>query len=185
MQESSGFLRKKSRLASDLYRSWMLGGRSAGQRCGRRESSERLRRERQNRTDRLKRRGQRSGSGQNGWRIMSGRVMRQPMQGWSTTIGAAEGAFGLLHLRAHGVQVVARRDHGEQQNEHAAESAEKHKRWSCRSSGAARRSSSPPQHTGGQQQGQPTQIKKKLHTNAQVLRKKTPRPTGTASRPSR
>jgi hypothetical protein len=88
-------------------------------------------------------------------------------------VGMVEGAFRLFHLGPHGVQVVGGRDYREQQNECAAESAEKdertRRRASCRTSQNSRRSPSPPQQTGGQQQGEPTEIKKKLHTQYKAL----------------
>jgi hypothetical protein len=75
---------------------------------------------------------------------------------------------GFLHLGAHGVQVVAGRDHREQQNDYAAENAEEDERRSRETFRSAIRAGRsiplPPQQTGGHQQGQPAEIKKKLHT---------------------
>ena len=86
----------------------------------------------------------------------------------SAMAGMAEGALRLFHLGSHGVQVVADRDHGEQQNKYAAESAQEDERVRCRTScwntPTGRSSPSPPQQISGRQQGEPTEIKKKLHT---------------------
>src|SRR6202790_2009310 len=112
----------KLRLTSDLQRGWVFERRSAA--CGRRsrKGSSRLRRERQNRTDLLEL-GCESETGQNGLR-----GMRQRMRCASARAGAAEAAFRLFHRRAHDVQVVGRRDHGKQQNECTAKSAEEDER---------------------------------------------------------
>jgi hypothetical protein len=120
----------KLRLTSDLQRGWVFERRSAA--CGRRgrKSSSRLRRERQNRTDLLELGCERSETGQNGLR-----GMRQRMRCASAIAGAAEAAFRLFHLRTHDVQVVGRRDHGEQQNECTAKSAEEDERGRCRTIG--------------------------------------------------
>ncbi len=79
--------------------------------------------------------------------------------------GMPERAFRLFHLRAHGVQVVAGRNHRKQQDEGTTKNANENKRrnrWiSCWS---ARNSASQPQQICRQQQRQPTEIKKKLHT---------------------
>jgi hypothetical protein len=150
------FSDKKLRLTSDLQRGWVFERRSAA--CGyrRRESSERLRRERQNRADLLELGCQRSETGQSGPRGMGQRV------NWASAIaGAAEAAFRLFHLRTHEVQVVGHRDHWEQQNECTAKGAEKDERGRCRS---IRRSTLPPQQIAGQQKGEPAKIEKKLHT---------------------
>jgi len=71
---------------------------------------------------------------------------------------------GFFHLGPHGVQVVAGRDHREQQNECAAESAHEDDRACCRTIRTGRRIPLPPQQPSGQQQREPTEIKKKLHT---------------------
>lgn len=167
------FRTEKLRLTSDLQRSWVFGRRSAA--CGRtgRESSERLRHERDNRADLLERGRQRSGTGQNGLRRMSQRMCA------SATVGNAEGALRLFHLGPDGVQVVGGRDHREQQNQGAAESANEDERAPRRASyqttRSGRRSPVPPQQTGGNQQREPTEIKKKLHTKWPGLLKETPR----------
>src|ERR1700676_529808 len=110
----------KLRLTSDLQRGWVFERRSAAYGRRGRKSSERLRRERQNRADLLKLGCQRSETGQTG-----PRGMRQRMRRASAIAGTAEAAFRLFHLRAHDVQVVGRRDHGEQQNQCTAKGAEK------------------------------------------------------------
>jgi len=81
--------------------------------------------------------------------------------------GIAKGAFRLFHLGAHGVQVVAGRDYRKQQNECAAESAKENELGRCRTSdGTSQSSPTPPQQPRGQQQREPTEVKKKLHTIA-------------------
>jgi hypothetical protein len=81
---------------------------------------------------------------------------------------AALARRGFLHLGTHGVQVVASRDHREQQNEYAAENADQDERrsrgTSCLTIRAGQKSPLPPQQIRGQQEGQPAEIKKKLHT---------------------
>ncbi len=42
----------------------------------------------------------------------------------SAIAGAAEAAFRLFHLRTHDVQIVGRRDHGEQKNQCTTKGAE-------------------------------------------------------------
>jgi len=74
----------------------------------------------------------------------------------------AETAFRLFHGLADRVEIVADGDHGKEQNERATERADDYKR---RPSGMARRNPSPPQQVSGQQQGEPAEIKKKLHLN--------------------
>src|SRR6266852_2803438 len=110
---------EKIRLTSDLQRGWVFERRSAPRRRRGRKSSERLRRERQNRADLLELGCQRSKTRQTGLR-----GMRQRMRCASATAGAAETALRLFHLRTHDVQVIGRRDHGEQQNECTAKGAE-------------------------------------------------------------
>src|SRR4029077_3261670 len=102
--------------------------------CGRRgrKSSSRLRCERQNRADLLELGCERSETGQNPFR-----GMRQRMRCASAIAGAAEAAFGLFHLRTHDVQVVGRRDHGEQQNEGTPKSTEENKGGRCRTIGTS------------------------------------------------
>jgi len=169
------FWTNKTRLTSDLQRTWMherrraTGGRRGGQ------SSERLRHEGENRANLLERGRQRNGTGQNGLRRMSPR-----MKCASAMAGMAESAVRLFHLGSHGVQIVGGRDHGKQQHENAAESAHEderaRRRTSCRTIRTGRSSPSPPQHIGGQQQREPTEIKKKLHTKRPVLLEDTLRP---------
>ena len=96
--------------------------------------------------------------------------MSQRMRCASAIAGASEAAFGFFHLRAHDVQVIGRRDHGEQQNECTAKGAEEDWRGRCRT---IRRSPLPPQQIAWQQQREPAEIEKKLHTkNAQGSRGK-------------
>ena len=172
---------KKLRLTSDLQQSWRIERRSAASGRRGRENSERLRRERKNRADLIEGGRQRSGTGQNGVRRMS-----QRMKCASAMAGMAERAFRLLHLGSHGVQVVSGRDHGEQQHECAAESAEEdqraHRRTSCRTPRTGRRSPSLPQQISWQQQGEPAEIKKKLHTKCPGPVEEIPRPGKTVSR---
>jgi len=136
----------------------MHGRRSAT--CGRRgrEDSEHPRHEGGYRADLLEPRRQRSGSGQNRLRGMS-----QRMKSAGAMAEMAERAFRLFHLGPHGVQVVAGRNHGKQQNQRTAESANEGER-ARRTIRRGRRNSSPPQQPRGQQQGEPAEIKKKLHT---------------------
>ena len=152
---------------SDLERSWIRGRRCAARRRKGGESSQRSRHERTKRADLLQCGRQKSGTVQNGLRGLS-----QPMHCASAIAGMAKGPFRLFHLGSHGVQVVGGRDYREQQNQCAAESADKDERspcrTSCRTTRTGRRSPVPPQQTGGQQQGEPTEIKKKLHTKRRV-----------------
>ncbi len=90
--------------------------------------------------------------------------MSQRMGRARALVVAPEGAFRLFHLGPHGVQVVAGRNHWKQQNKCAAESAQENERVRRRTIGSGRRSPLPPEQPAGQQQGQPTEIKKKLHT---------------------
>ena len=155
--------------------------RSAAYGRGGRESSERLRHERENRADLLERGCQRSGTGQNGVRRMSQRMNRA-----SAMAGMAEGAFRLLHLGPHGVQVVGGRDYGKQQHKNASESANEdersRRRTSFRITPTGRKNVLPPQQPRGQQQRKPAEIKKKLHLKCQGPLEETPRPGRTISR---
>jgi len=84
---------------------------------------------------------------------------------------------GFFHFGAHGVQVVAGRDHWEQQNECAAQNANKGERrgdyTSCSSTGSGRGGALPPQQQRRQQQRKPTEIKEKLHSKRPGLAEET------------
>jgi len=149
------------------------GGRSAA--CARRggESSECSRHERESRADLLGRGRQIGATRTEGLRALS-RHMRRAR----SLVGATEGAFRLFSFGPHGVQVVAGRYYREQQNESTTKSAEEQKGPDL----AIRRRPLPPQQTGGRQQGQPAEIKKKFHTKHSGPLEETPRPGGTASR---
>ena len=117
------FRSTKLRPTSDLQRGWMHGRRRAarGRRGG--ESPERLRNEGKNCARPLERGRERSGTGQNGLREISQRMNRA-----GAMAGMVEGALRLFHLGPHGVQIVGGRDHGKQQYENAAESANEDER---------------------------------------------------------
>ncbi len=86
----------------------------------------------------------------------------------SAISGMAEGALRLFHFRSHGVQVVGNRNHREKQNQRATENANKYE-WMAR---RRRHGPAAPQHKAGNQQREPTKIKKKLHTNRWTLLQK-------------
>jgi len=94
--------------------------------------------------------------------------MSQRMSRAATAVGVPESPLRFFHLGTHGMQVVSRRDYGEEQNEGAAESDAKNERVAFLVLYAAvwtRRSGpSPPQQKGRQQQRKPAKIKKQLHT---------------------
>lgn len=87
--------------------------------------------------------------------------------------GIAKGALRFFHLGAHGVQVICSRDHWEQQDQRATERAKQNERVVRRTLRTGRRNPVPPQQPSGQQQGEPTQIKKKLHTKHPVSERTT------------
>jgi hypothetical protein len=106
--------------------------------------------------------------------------MSQRMNGATAVAGMTESAFRLFHLGSHGVQVVAGRDYRKQQNYYAAESAKENERVRrqtfCWTTGSGRSSPLPPQQPSGQQQREPTEIKKKLHTKRTGAREDTAQP---------
>jgi len=83
-------------------------------------------------------------------------------------IGITAGAFRLFHFGPHGVQVVGRRDYGEKQNKSAAQRSYEDERAPA-SSRTVQNSPLPPQEKGGQQQREPAEVKKKLHTKRPSL----------------
>jgi hypothetical protein len=82
------------------------------------------------------------------------------MNGATAIASMAKAALGLFHLRPHGVQIVGGRDHGEQQNQCAAQNASEGQGTTC----GRRSTPSSPQQDAGHQQRKPAEIKKKLHT---------------------
>jgi len=89
---------------------------------------------------------------------------------------------GFFHLRAHGVQIVRGGNNGEQQKYRTGKRAQEDKRRDCRApgdpscgtAGEGRATPLAPEQISGQQQRQPTKVKKKLHTKGSMLRQGVP-----------
>jgi hypothetical protein len=158
--DSGIFARKK--VTSELQRSREESGRCAAGGRGTGKQLNRAALEWQDRSHLLKLGQEIRQTGQNRLRGMSLRKRRS-----GATIGAADCGLRLFHFGPHGMQVIGGRDHGEKQNQGAAQGAKKDHRMSGQSlspNGRGRRTLLPPQKVGGQHKREPTKVKKKLHT---------------------